>query len=145
MQKRLLVSGVVLILILGIGYGVMQFTNNEESSSAGMTTGTAVTADVVQKEAATPIADQASTTTTEVVAALTATEVSRHATESDCWIIVNNGVYNVTQYVPQHPGGKGKIVPLCGKDATRAFEGEHGGDRKPETMLAKLKIGDLQK
>lgn len=143
MQKRLLVSGGMLIVILGVGYGIMQFTSNEEASRAVTKLGVHTSTNTEPEKVATATVDQASTTTP--AAALTATEVARHTTENDCWVIVNNGIYDVTQYVPQHPGGKGKIVPLCGTDATSAFEGQHAGDRKPETMLAKLKIGDLQK
>lgn len=50
MQKRLLISGIVFVLIMGAGYGIMQFTGNEEPSSAGMPAGIVVTADAAQKE-----------------------------------------------------------------------------------------------
>jgi cytochrome b involved in lipid metabolism len=139
-----LVSGLTLAFVLAVGYGVMRFTSNEEVSQTA-TTNVVTPTNSMQKEAVTATADQASAPTTEAPAALTAAEVAKHTTEGDCWIIVNGGVYNVTEYIPRHPGGKGKIVPLCGKDAASAFEGQHGGDRKPEMMLAKLKIGDLQK
>ncbi len=145
MQKRLLISGIVFVLIMGAGYGIMQFTGNEEPSSAGMPAGIVVTADAAQKETMPQTTADQSVIATDTAGALTAAEVAQHTTESDCWIIVNNGVYNVTNYAPIHPGGKKEIVSLCGKDATSAFDGQHGGDRKPEMMLVKLKIGDLQK
>lgn len=144
MQQRLLVSGLILAFILVVGYGVMRFTSNEEVSQTAMPEAVTST-NAAQKEATTGAVDQAPEPTTEAKAALTAAEVAKYATEKDCFIIVNDGVYNVTGYIPRHPGGKREIVPLCGKDATSAFEGQHGGDRKPEMMLAQLKIGDLQK
>lgn len=35
----------------------------------------------------------------------TRAQVRRHCTEDDCWIIVDNGVYDVTEFFPNHPGG----------------------------------------
>lgn len=74
---------------------------------------------------------------------ITRSEVAQHATSSDCWIIVGRSVYDVTSYLPRHPGGAGQISPLCGKSATAAFRGEHGGDRDAARALAGLRIGRL--
>lgn len=38
----------------------------------------------------------------------------------DCWTLVNGRVYDVTNYIPYHPGGK-KIMLGAGKDATQLF------------------------
>eukprot|EP00040_Diaphanoeca_grandis_P007988 m.43292 g.43292 ORF g.43292 m.43292 type:complete len:135 (-) comp19340_c0_seq2:263-667(-) len=35
------------------------------------------------------------------------TEIGQHNTESSCWITINNGVYDVTDFLQYHPGGKG--------------------------------------
>jgi len=32
-------------------------------------------------------------------------EVEEHATPGDCWLIVHGKVYDVTSFVPSHPGG----------------------------------------
>lgn len=74
---------------------------------------------------------------------ITRAEVAQHATTGDCWIIVGRSVYDVTSYLPRHPGGPGQISPLCGKPATAAFRGEHGGDRDAARALAGLRIGRL--
>ena len=34
----------------------------------------------------------------------TAKEVLQHDKEDDCWLIVNGSVYNVTKWIPRHPG-----------------------------------------
>ena len=31
-------------------------------------------------------------------------EVLQHDQEDDCWLIVNGSVYNVTKWIPRHPG-----------------------------------------
>lgn len=52
----------------------------------------------------------------------TAQDVAKHDSTSDCWLIVSGNVYDVTDFIPQHPGGQA-IANYCGEDATRAFEG----------------------
>lgn len=52
---------------------------------------------------------------------LTLSEVQKHNTQSDCWIIINNKVYDLTSYFGIHPGGNSVIAPYCGTDGTNAF------------------------
>jgi len=40
---------------------------------------------------------------------VTAEEVAKHASESDCWVIVGDDVYEVTNFLTDHPGGKKAI------------------------------------
>jgi len=56
---------------------------------------------------------------TEII--LSTTEVSKHNSQNDCWMIMDNSVYNITPYLPNHPGGIGAILPYCGKDGAAAF------------------------
>lgn len=56
-------------------------------------------------------------------------ELSMHGSPSDCWILYDGEIYDVTSYLLQHPGGAGAITPYCGKDDTSfkdALEGQHG-------------------
>ena len=82
---------------------------------------------------------------TEPVKQFTVAEVGQHSRAQDCWMIVNDGVYDVTEYAPRHPGGPDKILGLCGKDGTILFIDQHGGNQRAESMLARLKIGKLKK
>ena len=41
---------------------------------------------------------------------------------SDCWVIVGDDVYDVTKFLPDHPGGKKAIMLIAGKDATEEFD-----------------------
>ena len=54
---------------------------------------------------------------------ITATEVAVHSTESDCWTIIEGNVYDITEYIPRHPGG-GNILDTCGADGSALFRGE---------------------
>lgn len=53
----------------------------------------------------------------------TLTEVAQHASSTDCWMIIEGNVYDVTDYIPQHPG-RDRILEGCGTDATDLFTGK---------------------
>ncbi|MFA6466584.1 MAG: cytochrome b5-like heme/steroid binding domain-containing protein [Patescibacteria group bacterium] len=50
-----------------------------------------------------------------------ALELSNHNNQNDCWLLISNKIYNVTEYIYSHPGGANEITKYCGQDATRAF------------------------
>lgn len=51
-------------------------------------------------------------------------EVARHCTPDDCWVIWRGDVYDVTAFVPRHPGG-GLIHANAGNDCTQLFDSYH--------------------
>lgn len=78
----------------------------------------------------------------------TLAEVAEHATEDDCWLVIRDEVYDVTEYIPGHPGGD-QILLGCGQDATSMFE-EKPATGTPHSAVAEgklptYKIGDLAK
>ncbi len=70
-------------------------------------------------------------------------QVKKHNTATDCWAAINGGVYNLTDWVSQHPGGADRITALCGTDASAAFSRQHSGQDRPESALTRFYIGDL--
>lgn len=70
----------------------------------------------------------------------TASEVAEHSTADDCWLILEGKVYEVTEFIPSHPGGKA-ILKGCGKDATKMFAGH---PESAKAMKEKYYIGDLK-
>ncbi|MFS8159319.1 MAG: cytochrome b5 domain-containing protein [Candidatus Roizmanbacteria bacterium] len=77
---------------------------------------------------------------------LTSTEISKHSNSSDCWIIIENKVYSVSDFLSHHPGGGGLISPYCGKDATQPFLTKDGrGSHSAEAfrLLGLIYIGDV--
>merc|ERR1719183_3469296 len=59
---------------------------------------------------------------------ITAEEVAQHDKPGDVWIIVNNKVINVSEFVKVHPGGEAAIMAFAGKDASVEWNMIHKPD-----------------
>jgi len=68
------------------------------------------------------------------------TELSRHCTAGDMWLAVHGGVYDVTSFHHDHPGGV-VILEYAGIDATDQFELFHSAAVAPR--LRRFLIGRL--
>lgn len=75
--------------------------------------------------------------------AYTKADVAAHATAEDCWTIIDGGVYDLTAWVKEHPGGEKAIRATCGKDATTMFTSIHGGKEKIAKKLHTFAVGTL--
>lgn len=72
-------------------------------------------------------------------------DVARHNLETDCWMIINDKVYNVTSYISVHPGGSG-LIKDCGQDATTVFNAKPAHQtEKAIRDLNNLIVGSLKK
>jgi cytochrome b involved in lipid metabolism len=59
---------------------------------------------------------------------ITVEEVAGHDKPGDVWIIVNNKVIDVTEFVKTHPGGEAAIMAFAGKDASVEWNMIHKPD-----------------
>jgi cytochrome b involved in lipid metabolism len=59
---------------------------------------------------------------------LSEADVAKHDKDSDCWVVIDGEVLDVTKFLDDHPGGKKAIMIYAGKDATEEFDMLH--DRK---------------
>mmetsp|Transcript_162897 Transcript_162897/g.312888 ORF Transcript_162897/g.312888 Transcript_162897/m.312888 type:complete len:1014 (+) Transcript_162897:129-3170(+) len=57
-------------------------------------------------------------------------EVAKHKSKDDAWIVLFGNVYDVTNWIPKHPGGEQAIQVFLGMDATEEWKNIH----KPGTL-----------
>lgn len=113
------ITGMVLLVILIAFLGLMVFRPGESGSGRS----------------------------SEASANISSEELANHDKSSDCWVAVDGLVYDLTDLIPDHSGSPDVLIPLCGKDATSAFE-DKGGQGRPhseraEGILAGYQIGRL--
>ncbi|KAH3903631.1 fatty acid alpha-hydroxylase SCDLUD_001276 [Saccharomycodes ludwigii] len=61
--------------------------------------------------------------TTKTVPLYSATDLSKHATEKDCWVtLYNRRIYDITTFLDEHPGGKDILLDYAGKDITEVMK-----------------------
>merc|ERR1711988_1341125 len=72
----------------------------------------------------------------------TMAEVAKHTAKTDCWVVVDNQVLNVTKFLGEHPGGELAILTFAGKDATEEFNMIHPpdviGKYAPDAVIGEL-------
>ena len=70
-------------------------------------------------------------------------KVRANNSEASCWSVIDGNVYDLTQWIASHPGGKGNILSLCGKNGTAEFASKHRGDGNPQARLKGFLLGPL--
>merc|ERR1719502_2585894 len=71
-------------------------------------------------------------------------DVAKHTTNTDCWVVVNEQVLNVTNFLKDHPGGELAIMTFAGKDASEEFNMIHPpdvvGKYAPDALIGKVGV-----
>ena len=73
-------------------------------------------------------------------------QVAAHGGEGDCWFVIEGVVYDLSDYIPNHPTPPSVLLPWCGKEATEAYKTKtKGRPHSPEAdqLLPTYKIGTL--
>ncbi|XP_049887551.1 cytochrome b5 isoform X2 [Pectinophora gossypiella] len=79
---------------------------------------------------------------TEEVKLFTREELKARNKRTDAVLIIHNGVYDVTKFLDEHPGGEEVLLEKAGQDATEPFEDvSHSSDAR--SLMKKYKIGEL--
>lgn len=74
---------------------------------------------------------------------ITKDEVAKHNNKSSCWVILNDQVLDVTNFLKDHPGGELAILTFAGKDATEEFDMIHPPDVVDKYLDPKCKLGPV--
>ncbi|KAF2471364.1 L-lactate dehydrogenase [Lindgomyces ingoldianus] len=70
-------------------------------------------------------------------------EVAKHNTAESCWVILYGNVYDVTDFIPSHPGGAKVILQLAGSDATEEYDPIHPPGILEENLKPEAKLGTI--
>lgn len=71
-------------------------------------------------------------------------ELAKHNTPQDAWMAVRGKVYNITPYLPYHPGGVDTLLEAAGTDGTVLFDKYHKWVNA-DGILAACCVGTLAK
>ncbi|KAI1504349.1 FMN-dependent dehydrogenase-domain-containing protein [Biscogniauxia marginata] len=72
-----------------------------------------------------------------------AEEVAKHTTSESCWVVLYGNVYDVTKFLPEHPGGSKIIMKLAGRDATEEYDPIHPPGTLEENLKPEAKLGRI--
>ncbi|KAJ9651345.1 hypothetical protein H2198_007568 [Neophaeococcomyces mojaviensis] len=72
-----------------------------------------------------------------------AAEVAKHNTKDSCWVILYGNVWDVTEFLPEHPGGANIILKLAGKDATEEYDPIHPPGTLEENLAPSKNLGPI--
>lgn len=70
-----------------------------------------------------------------------AAAVARHNTSDSCWVVLYGHVYDVTDFLPSHPGAAAVILGLAGRDATDEYDPVHPPGTLREHLRPEARLG----
>ncbi|KAK6907756.1 hypothetical protein I203_101757 [Kwoniella mangroviensis CBS 8507] len=73
---------------------------------------------------------------------VTLAELKEHNTPDDAWSVFNGMVYNISPYLPFHPGGEDELMRVAGRDGTKLFMLTHSWVNL-DFMLKECMVGVL--
>lgn len=132
-------SNGVIGLIVGTVLAALALGSVIVAVLAGYTGATAVWEGVVVPPATAPT----STAPAAAAGGIDIAEVAQHDDSASCWIAVEGTVYDVTDWLPDYPGGPATLLAICGTDATQAFGEQQGATAEATERLIQYAIGAL--
>lgn len=134
-----IVLGIFAIIVTSVLTAGLVTYQNKKDMQSGMQTQDVSTAGTTSLSS---IVASSSSSAGSSMVALNASLVAKHSVRADCWMTINNKVYNITNFFGQHPGGDQRLLEYCGKDATTAFEAQ-GHSAFAHQLLADFFVGNI--
>ena len=135
MNNKLILG--VLIFLLVLGFTAFTRMNQDSSQNIPLENNT----NILSSNTNTSVIDLTSNTKKGVSVG----ELAKHNTQTDCWVAYDGKVYDITTWLPVHPGSAAAIAPYCGtsEEFTKAFENKHGTSKVGKLMKVGVLIGDF--
>lgn len=71
-------------------------------------------------------------------------EVAKHNSKASCWVALYGKVYDLTEFMGEHPAGPAIILKYAGKDGTAAFDPLHSRDILNTLLEESVCLGDVK-
>lgn len=127
MNKKIFLAVLIFLFVLGVVYfirlgGVSKDAVSSEQSLSGN--------DIPTSSASSEISDS---------------QLSQHDSQDDCWVAYDGKVYDLTSFLPNHPGSASAIRPYCGTSSQfeEAFVDQHGASKVNMLMRVGTFMGDF--
>lgn len=69
--------------------------------------------------------------------------MQKHKSKESCWVILYGEVWDVTDFLPEHPGGSSIILKLAGQDATEEYDPIHPPGTLEENLPGSKRLGPV--
>ncbi|OQE46143.1 hypothetical protein PENCOP_c001G02008 [Penicillium coprophilum] len=70
-------------------------------------------------------------------------DVTAHNTKGDIWMVIHGQVFDLTEYLQDHPGGADALIEVAGTDATAAYE-DVGHSEDAREIMQPFLVGTLK-
>lgn len=141
-NRRLFITFLIPALVIFAGYAVWALTKSDEPALPSTNQSAGNNTDSSSEQTA------SSKSSSDSEKTYTRAEVATHNSASDCWTIINGNVYDLTSYIPRHPGGD-EILAACGTDGSSLFnqrqasDGDSVGSGTPHSGSAQSQLRSL--
>ncbi|MDQ2068824.1 cytochrome b5 domain-containing protein [Natronospira bacteriovora] len=78
---------------------------------------------------------------------ITMEELAKHDNKDSCWKAIHGKVYDVTDYIPDHPTPPSIMYEWCGRESTEAYDTKGYGrphSKAADAMLKDMLVGRLK-
>merc|ERR1712093_503297 len=82
-------------------------------------------------------------TTIAMPESISVQEISKHNIPEDLWVVVDDNVYDLTEFAPEHPGGAAIIHRYAGRDASTAYDEVHVPSLIKSSLDSSKHVGTL--
>jgi cytochrome b involved in lipid metabolism len=150
MNKKLLLAVLIFALVIGIVFFIRLNNYSYDDDSINEDSEEDISAQVNQDQGSEQPSDTGSQNLgdsggTVSNGKISLTELSQHNSVSDCWVSYKGKVYDITSFLPRHPGTAGTISPYCGSatEFENAFTKKHGTSKVSVLMSVGVFMGDF--
>ena len=138
MERKYIIFGLSFLVLVIVFFFAFMFNSNADESSSLVKDSEDVKVNLIDESS-----EQITVNISKVVLI---EELVKHNSSNDCWVGFQNKSYDLTAWLPKHPGSARAILPYCGtaKEFEDAFIKKHGKTKVNFFMKVAIFIGDLK-